>query len=122
MDRILSTVGVRNLLSLINSTAAAATDLIADRVLFLIIIRIMNPVVEVPLEVLLYNVNNVAQMFSSAHFNLYAYGGAGSSGSAGGGSSSVNAAAHPLAIFISSSFHFFFLIRRSYPSSFTDAA
>jgi uncharacterized Zn-finger protein len=53
---------------------------------------------------LLYNVNNVAQMFSSAHFNMYAYGGAGSSGSAGGGgSSSVNAGAHPLAAASSSS-------------------
>ena len=51
MDRILSTVGVRNLLSVINSTAVAATDLIADRFLLLITIRIMNPVVEVPLEV-----------------------------------------------------------------------
>lgn len=48
---------------------------------------------------LLYNVNNVAQMFSSAHFNMYAYGGAGSNASSsGGGSSSHNVGgAHPLA-------------------------
>ena len=51
MDRILSTAGVRNLLNRINSTAAAVMDLIADRLLLLTIIRIMNPVVEVPLEV-----------------------------------------------------------------------